>query len=115
MGAIRVELSEMLDHLKGTLKDAENNKATLNSNAPEAFHMIPIFQIGIYSSQVGKIKDVRDSRMSTLSFELATLLGSQTEKGKILAVEYASTLDEVIRRINLLIPEAESLIRKLQD
>lgn len=123
----------MLGHLKGTLKDAEDNKATLKSGAPEAFHMLPVFQTGIYSSQVGKTKDLRDSRireiirfydrlsnlervksrMTTLSFELATLVGGETEKKNVLGAEYSSTLDEVIRRINLLIPEAENLIEKL--
>ena len=53
------------------------------------------------------------SRLSTLSFELPTLSGGDADRAKALGEEYASALNEVIRRIDLLLPELESLINKL--
>lgn len=133
LGAIRIELSEIRGHLQGTLKDAQDTKNTFGGLHPHAYHLLPVFQTGIYSSQVGKIKDVRDtripeiirfydrlsnlerikSRATTLSYELPTLNSRDTEKAQLLGREYASVLDEVIRRINLLLPEVEGLITRL--
>jgi len=130
--AIRVELLVIRRHLEGTLKDATEARGKLDQGTPEALHLATNFQTGIYSSQVGKLNDVFDplvievvqfydslmnlekikSRLTVVSFDLTT---GTTEADKIIAmaVHYRSTLDEVIRRINQLLPTSDDLIRKL--
>ena len=93
-------------------------------------HLSTVFQTGIYSSQVGKVRDVFDpvvieviqfydrianlervkSRLTLVSFELATNTAGDIEAR---AVHYSDTLKEVIKRIEKLSPEAEAIIRKL--
>jgi len=90
--AIRIELSVARRHLEGTLKDASETRGQLNTRAPRALHLVTAFQTGIYSSQIGKLKNVFDplvieviqfydkltnlervkSRLTVVSFELAT-------------------------------------------
>jgi hypothetical protein len=128
--AVRVELSALRDHMDGTLKDATQARDELNKGIPVALHLSTVFQTGIYSSQVGKLRDIFDSlvieviqfydklanlervksRVTEVSFELATNAAGDSEAT---AVHYRDTLDEVIKRIGKLLPEADELIRKL--
>ena len=129
--AVRVELSVARGHLDGTLKDATGARTQLNMGVPVALHLATAFQTGIYAHQIGKLKDVFDplvieciqfydklanlerlkTRLTTVSFELAT--GVSTETGQGTAIHYRDTLDEIIKRINQLLPAADSLINKL--
>jgi len=128
--AVRVEMSALRDHMDGTLKDATQARDELNKGIPVALHLSTVFQTGIYSSQVGKLRDIFDllvieviqfydklanlervkSRVTEVSFELATNAAGDSEAT---AVHYRDTLDEVIKRIGKLLPEADELIRKL--
>jgi hypothetical protein len=128
--AVRVELSEVHRHLVGTLKDATDTRAKLDDGIPSALHLATTFQTGIYSSQVGRLNDVFDplvievvqfydrlmnlekikSRLTEVSFDLTT---GAAMKEDATAMHYCDTLDEVIRRINQLLPAVDALIRKL--
>ncbi len=128
--AIRVELSALRDHMDGTLKDATEARDELNRGIPVALHLSTVFQTGIYSSQVGKLRDILDSlvieviqfydklanlervksRVTEVSFDLATNTAGDSDAT---AIHYRDTLDEVIKRIGKLLPEADGLIGKL--
>jgi hypothetical protein len=133
--AVRVELSRIREHLDGTLKDATATKERLEQGTPEALHTVTVFQTGIYASQLSKLRDVFDplvmevirfydklsnlervkSKLASVSTDLATWTGA-TQHGRIggpLATHYATTLDEVIKRINQILPDADNLIIKL--
>jgi cob(I)alamin adenosyltransferase len=51
------------------------------------------------------------------SFDLAALTGSTMDKEKEppLAQDYISSLEEAIKRINKLLPESDSLMKKLPE
>jgi hypothetical protein len=128
--AVRVELSVARRHLEGTLTDATDTRAKLDNGVPLALHLATTFQTGIYSSQIGRLNDVFDplvievvqfydslmnlekvkSRLTEVSFDLTT---GAARKEDATAVHYRNTLDEVIRRINQLLPAVDALIRKL--
>ncbi len=128
--AIRVELSALHEHLDGTLRDAVKAREELKKGISVALHLGTFFQTGIYASQVGKLRDVFDSlvieviqfydklanlervksRLTVVSFELATNVAGDSGAS---ALHYRDTLDEVINRIEKLLPEADALIRKL--
>ena len=134
--AIRIELSTLRQHLEGTLKDATENRDDLvQKGTRKVLHLATSFQTGVYTCQLGKLRDVSDplvleiirfyDQLSNLervknhaaarSFELGVLTGSNADKAREqpLAQAYISSLDEVIKRITQLLPEADSLINKL--
>jgi len=133
--AIHVELSVVRKHLEGTLQDATNVRDELDKGVPVALHLGAVFQTGIYSSQVGKLKQVFDptvieviqfydklanlerikSRLTVVSFELTTGAKGDADAEMAMAAHYCTTLDEVIKRLNQLLPEVEALIRKLPE
>ncbi len=135
--AVRGELSAARGHLEGTLRDVTEVTDNMEKGVRVALHLATTFQTGIYSSQIGKLKDVSDplvmsvirfydrlsnlervkSRLTTVSFELATLAGAEQDSAKDLATaeHYRTTLDEVIKRINQLLSEADSLIPNLPE
>jgi len=133
--AIRVELTTLRKHLEGTLKDSTEVRDLLQKGVRKVLHLATTFQIGVYTSQLGKLRDVSDSlileiicfydQLSNLervknhtaarSFELTTLTKSKmdVEREQSIALDYASSLEEVINRINQLLPAADSLLSKL--
>lgn len=133
--AIRVELTTLRKHLEGTLKDATEVQDLLQKGVRKALHLATSFQIGVYTSQLGKLRDISDplvlevirfyDQLSNLervknhtaarSFELTALTKSKedTEREQPIALAYASSLEEVIKRINQLLPAADSLLSKL--
>lgn len=134
--AIRVELSTLRQHLAGTLKDATEAREDLREKGMrKALYLATSFQTGVYTCQLGKLRDVFDplvlevirlyDQLSNLervknhitrrSFDLAALTGStmDNEKESPLAQDYMSSLDEVIKRINTLLLESDGLIKKL--
>lgn len=136
--AIYVELSTLHTHLEGTLKDViEVRDCLLQKGVRKALHLSTAFQTGVYTSQLGRLRDVSDSlvleiirlydqlsnleivksRVTARSFELAVLTGSNEdiEKESPIAFDYASSLEEVQRRINRLIPAVKSLLNKLPE
>jgi hypothetical protein len=136
--AIRVELSTLHTHLEGTLKDVTEVLDSLTQKGVrKALHLSTVFQTGVYTSQLGRLRDVSDSlvleiisfydQLSNLervkahvtarSFELAVLTGSNEdiERENPIACDYASSLEEVLRKINQLIPATIILISKLPE
>jgi hypothetical protein len=133
--AIRVEMSTLRKHLGGTLQDATEVKDLLQKGVRRGLHLATAFQTGVYSCQLGKLRDVSDplvleiirfyDQLSNLErvknhatarlFELTALAKSREDiiREQSMTIDYASTLDEVIKRINQLLPAAESLINKL--
>jgi hypothetical protein len=136
--AIRVELSTLHTHLEGTLKDVtEVLDSFTQKGVRKALHLSTVFQTGVYTSQLGRLRDVSDSvvleiirfydqlsnlervkaHVSARSFELAVLTGSNEdiERENPIACVYASSLEEVLRKINQLIPAIIILISKLPE
>ena len=134
--AIRIELTTLRKHLDGTLKDVtEVLDGLRQKGARKALHLSPKFQVGVYTSQLARLRDVSDSvvleiirfydQLSNLeivkahvtarSFELSALTESNgdIEKENPIGSDYVSSLEEVKRRINQLIPAADELISKL--
>lgn len=135
--AIRIELTTLRKHLEGTLKDVTEVLDGLRQKGTrKALHLSPKFQVGVYTSQLAKLRDVSDSvvleiirfydQLSNLeivkahvtarSFELSALTESNgdIEKENPIGSDYVSSLEEVKRRvINQLIPAADALIPKL--
>ena len=58
--AIRVELLTLNEHLKGTLKDVAEVRDSLDKKVPKALHLATVFQTGVYTCQLGKLRDVSD-------------------------------------------------------
>jgi hypothetical protein len=132
--AIRVELSVARGHLEGTLKDATEARDKLHQQEYVALHLATVFQTGIYSSQIGKLKDVFDplvieiiqfydrlsnlerikSRLTVVSFDLTTGVKDDADREGT-AEHYRNTLDEVIKRIDLLLPAADALVSGLPE
>jgi hypothetical protein len=123
-------------HLDGTLKDAKATKEQLEKGKPEALHLVTTFQTGIYTSQLPKLRDVSEplvtevvafydrlsnlekvkSRLASASVDLASSGDVEHVRfGGPLAILYASTLNEVIKRINELLPVVGSLIARLPE
>ena len=98
-------------------------------------HLATVFQTSVYGTQLGKLRDVSDplilevirfydklsnverikSHLTANSFELRKLTGASEDnrtEGPLVSL-YISALDEVIKRISDLIPQAESLIALL--
>ena len=114
--AIRVELSVAREHLEGTLKNTTEVRNQLDKGVPVALHLVTAFQTGIYSSQIGKLKEVFDplvieviqfydrlanlerikSRLIAGSFELSTGVVDDVEKAGT-AVHYRDTLPKSSR------------------
>ena len=136
--AIRVELSTLRQHLAGTLKDATEAREDLREKGVrKALYLATSFQTGVYTCQLGKLRDVFDplvlevirfyDQLSNLervknhitrrSFELAALTESTVDKQKEppLAQDYISSLEEAIKRINKLLLESASLMNKLPE
>jgi hypothetical protein len=131
--AIRMELQILHEHLNGSVKDALESKQDLEKGERKVIHLVAAFQTTIYSSQLQRLKSLSDplvfevvrlytdlsnleivkSHLASRSFELVTLAENDADKeGGIVAI-YQSALDEVINRINALIPAVGSLIAKL--
>jgi hypothetical protein len=134
--AIRIKVSTLRKHLEGTLRDVtEVLDDFRQKGVRKALHLSPKFQTGVYSSQLARLRDVSDSlildiirfydqlsnleivkaHVSARSFELSALTGSYEglEKENPIASDYMSSLEEVNKRINQLIPAADTLISKL--
>jgi hypothetical protein len=135
--AIRVELSTIGGHLGGTLKDATEAKDFLEKGEHRVLHLATTFQTAIYISQLGKLRDVSDplvimviqfyDKLSNLerikfhatsqSLDLTRLTGTKDDAQREVAVAalYRSALDEVIRRIEGLLPVVQSLVSRLPE
>ena len=134
--AIRIELVTLRMHLEGTLKDVTEVIDDFSQKGlRKALHLSPRFQTGVYTSQLGRLRDVSDSvileiirfydQLSNLeivkahvtarSYELSALTESSddTERETPIASDYVGSLKEVIRRIKQLISAADALIPKL--
>lgn len=133
--AIRVELLILRNHLEGTLKDANEVIDLKKKGIPKVLHFAPVFQTGVYTCQVGKLRDISNplvleiirfyDQLSNLervknhtaarAFELTGLTTSKEDslKGQFVSSDYFSSLEEVIRRINQLLSAANGLINKL--
>jgi hypothetical protein len=134
--AIRIELTTLRKHLEGTLKDVTEVLDGLRQKGTrKALHLSPKFQIGVYTSQLARLRDVSDSvileiirfydqltnleivkaHVTARSFELSALTGSSDdiERESPIAGDYVFSMEEVTRRIKQLIPAADELIKKL--
>jgi len=131
--AVRVELSTIRGHLAGTLKDATEYKERLEKGDHNVLYLVTNFQTTVYTSQLGKLKDVSDPRVievlqfydklsnlervkshqTSASFDLTKLTEQDAQKEGPLINLYSSGLNEVIKRIKELLPAADSLIAKL--
>lgn len=129
--AIRMELLRVCEHLRGTLKDATQCRDDIQKGNRRVLHLASAFLTTIYSSQLGRVKDVSNalvieviafygslanlervkSHVTTASIEITTL--ARDKIGDELVRHYLSALDEVIRRVQILLPAAEELVRKL--
>lgn len=138
MEAIRIELSTLRKHLEGTVKDVTEVLDDFRQRGTrKALHLSPKFEIGVYTSQLARLRDVSDpvilqiirfydqlsnleivkARVASHSYELSALTRSSEdiEREAPIASDYVGSLEEVIRRINQLIPAADELIKKLPD
>ncbi|MGI0084101.1 MAG: hypothetical protein ACREBQ_03370 [Nitrososphaerales archaeon] len=133
--AIRMEVQTLHEQVKGSLKDALENKAYLDWGGRQVVHLVSTFQTSIYSSQLSKLKNLADplvyevvrlytnlsnleivkSHIASRSFELMTLQDNEAGKEAGIVTIYRSALDEVIKRMNAIISAAESLIPKLPN
>lgn len=135
--AVRAEVVTILGHLGGTLKDAMVVKERLEKGDHQTLHLVTKFHTAIYDSQLGKLKDVSDpvvieiirfydklsnleivkSHITLASFDLTKMTDSEEDAVRAgpIAAFYRSGLDEVIKRLNELIPAAEHIIGKLPD
>lgn len=134
--AIRIELTTLRAHLDGTMKDVTEVLDGLRQKGTrKALHLSPKFQTGVYASQLARLRDVSDpvvleiirfydqlsnleivkAHVTARSFELSALTDSNgdIEKENPIGSDYVSSLEEVKRRINKLIPTADALILKL--
>jgi hypothetical protein len=131
--AARVELLTIRGHLEGTLNDATEYKESLERGERRVLYLVTNFQTTVYTSQLGKLKDVSDPRVfevlqfydklsnlqrikshqTSASFDLAKLTEQDLQKEGPLVTLYSSGLNEVIKRINELLPAADSLVAKL--
>jgi hypothetical protein len=132
--AVHTELTAINEHLKGTLKDATENKEQFDKGRPSALYLATTFQRGIFDSQIGKLKSVAEplvieivqfydklsnlervkSLFTSVGFEL-TGLKDTDERVAQLSPKYYSALSEIIKRSHDLLPLLSSLIAKLQQ
>jgi hypothetical protein len=135
--AVRVELSTIHRHLEGTLRDTTEVKECLERGERRVLHLATTFQTAIYASQLGKLRDVSDpllidviqfydklsnlerikSRLISQSLDLTRLtenFDDALKEGPMVSL-YSSGLDEVIKRINDLLPTAQSLVIGLPE
>jgi hypothetical protein len=133
--SVRAELAVARGHLEGTLRDATETKNKLEQGMGEALRMLAVFQTGVFSSQIGRLRSVFDplvieviqfydklsnlervmSRLTAISFELSRFTKEEADRLEAAAEDYRGTLDEVIRRVEQLLPDVEKLIRKLPE
>jgi hypothetical protein len=133
--AIRVELSTVHGHLEGTLKDATDNRAILDRGQKIALHLATNFHTTVFSSQLGKLNDVTDplvlevikiyadlsnlervkARMLSASENLTTWGSGDPNRLDALAFHYRSTLEQVIRRIEKMLPQLTLLLPRLPE
>ncbi len=134
--AVRAELVAINQHLQGTLKDTTQSKEEFDRGDRHLLHLATAFQRVIYDSQIGKLKTVADplvieivqfydklanlervkSHFTAVSFELSGLPTNPTEDQRVIPLvgKYYSALNEIIKRINELLPIIAGLIAKLQ-
>ena len=109
---------------------------SLDAGKYEVLHLATTFQIGVYASQLGNLKDVSDpvtmdvirfydqlsnlerikSHLTSTSIELTKLSKDSAEdiqKGETIVYFYASALGEVIMRVARLVEMANNLIARL--
>jgi hypothetical protein len=86
--AIRVELSVVRGHLEGTLKDATEARDKLGKEEQVALHLAAVFQTGIYSSQVGKLKNVFDSLVIEIIQFYDRLSNLEKIKARLTAISF---------------------------
>lgn len=134
LAAIRAEALLLREHLAGTLRDATENRAKLDSGQKVALHLATAFLTTVYSSQLGKISDLDDpvlieivrlygdlsnlERVKSHLMEtssMLTTLGDDVDPGRLgaLGSHYRSTLDEVINRVEKLLSKVDELLPKL--
>lgn len=134
--AVRCELSTLRVHLEETLKDVDEVLDDLIQHGKrKAIHLSTQFQIGVYTSQLSRLRDVSDpiildiikvydhlsnleiikDHVTSRSFELVMLTEQPNDIGKEspLAADYLSSLEEVKRRLGNLIPSVDGLITRL--
>ena len=134
--AIKAELTTANEHLKGTLKDTSDYKKEFDDGKRSLLYLATAFQRGIYDSQLGKLKSVADplvieivqfydklwnlekvkAHLTSVAFDLTGLRDepSADEKTAPLVAKYYSALNEIIKRINDLLPILSGLLAKLQ-
>lgn len=137
LAAVRAELATISEHLTGTLKDAMQCKEALDKGEHQVLHLATTFQTAIYTSQVGKLKSVADSllievirfydtlsnlervksRLTLISYDVLRLTETPEDIARTepMVADYRTALEEVIKRINKLIPAAQSLLARIQE
>lgn len=135
--AVRAELQTINQHLQGTLKDTTQSKEEFDSGKRNLLHLATSFQTGIYDSQINKLKSVADplviqivqfydklsnlekvkSHFTGVSFELSGISTDPAEDARVIPLvqKYYSALNEIIKRINELLPIISGLIVRLQQ
>jgi hypothetical protein len=134
---VRAELTTIHEHLKGTLKNATEYKELFDKGARSLLYLPTEFQRGIFDSQVGKLKTVADplvieiiqfydkvsnlekvkAHFTSVAFDLTGLPTEPKENDQTapLVAKYYSALNEIIKRINELLPIVSGLLAKLQS
>jgi len=135
LAAVHAELATLAEHLKGTLKDVTESKEGLEKGDCTVLHLATTFQTAIFVSQVGKLKSVADpllieiirfydelsnlervkAHFTSVSFELTKLTTAPEDnlKAGALVSQYRTALDEIVKRINELLPIGQSLLAKI--
>jgi hypothetical protein len=131
--AVRIEMESIRGRLQGTLNEATEYREKLAAGQHEVFHPVTSFQTAVYTSQLGKLKNLCDLRvfevvqfydklsnleriksyLASASFDLRKLTDQDAGREGPLIALYSSALNEAIRRINDLLPIADHLILKL--
>ncbi len=128
--SVRVELLTIRDHLQGTLKNATENIESLKKGNRNVVYLVTSFHTSVYTSQLSKLRDLSDPRVfeiarfyddlsnlekikshhSSASFDLTRLTEQDTPKEGPLVGLYTSALNEIVRRIEGLLPAANTRI-----
>jgi hypothetical protein len=134
--AVCYELGTLRVHLEGTFTEIDEVLNDLSQHGKrKAIHLSTQFQIGVYTSQLSRLRDVSDpiildiikfydqlsnleiikDHVTSRSFELVMLTEQPNDIGKEgpLGADYLSSLEEVRRRLGDLISSVGGLIRRL--
>jgi hypothetical protein len=137
LSGVRAELTTMDEHLKGTLKNATEYKERFDKGDRSLLYLPTDFQRGIFDSQIGKLKSVADPlvieviqfydkvsnlekvkvHFTSVAFDLTGLPFEPKENDRTepLVAKYYPALNEIIKRINELLPIVSGLLAKLQS